>query len=107
MRQRVGAEPRGPRSRVGRHVGGVGVRRTGTLLMFDLGTLDFGYKAMMRVMPVVTWTEGGAERTVSPRAKSTWGTSSPPSVDGPGGGGRGAVRCLPVLAREGFPSSTV
>ena len=45
-------------------VGGVGVRRTGTLLMFDLGTLDFGYKAMMRVMPVVTWTEGGAERTV-------------------------------------------
>lgn len=45
-------------------VGGVGVRRTGTLLLFDLGTLDFGYKAMMRVMPVVTWTEGGAERTV-------------------------------------------
>jgi hypothetical protein len=45
-------------------VGGVSVRRTGTLLLFDLGDLDFGYKAMMRVMPVVTWTEGGAERSV-------------------------------------------
>jgi hypothetical protein len=45
-------------------VGGVSVRRTGTLLLFDLGALDFGYKAMMRVMPVVTWTEGGAERSV-------------------------------------------
>jgi hypothetical protein len=33
-------------------------------LLFDLGNLDFGSKAMMRVMPVVTWTEDGSERLV-------------------------------------------
>jgi len=45
-------------------VGGQEVRRTGTLLLFDLGNLNFGIKAMMRVMPVVTWTEDGSERNV-------------------------------------------
>jgi hypothetical protein len=45
-------------------VGGQEVRRTGTLLLFDLGGLNFGFKAMMRVMPVVTWTEEGSERIV-------------------------------------------
>lgn len=44
------------------------VRRTGTLLLFDLSNLDFQYKAMVRVTPVVTWTENGTERVVvSPR----------------------------------------
>ncbi len=40
------------------------VRYTGTLLLFDLSGLDFRYKAMMRVMPVVTWNDAGAERIV-------------------------------------------
>ena len=44
------------------------IRRTGTLLLFDLSDLDFQYKAMIRVTPVVTWTENGSERiVVSPR----------------------------------------
>jgi hypothetical protein len=38
------------------------VRRSGTLLMFDISNRDFGYKAMLRVMPVVSWTEGGIEQ---------------------------------------------
>lgn len=42
-------------------VNGQDVRRTGTLLLFDLGNIDFSFKAMMRVMPVVTWTDGGSE----------------------------------------------
>lgn len=46
------------------HVGGQDVRRSGTLLLFDLSSLGFGYKAMMRVMPVVTWTADGSERIV-------------------------------------------
>ena len=45
-------------------VKGQEVRRTGTLLLFDLSTLKFRYKAMMRVMPVVNWTEGGMEHIV-------------------------------------------
>jgi hypothetical protein len=40
------------------------IRRTGTLLLFDLSHVNFGLKAMKRVMPVVTWTEGGTERIV-------------------------------------------
>ena len=40
------------------------IRRTGTLLLFDLSHVNFGLKAMRRVMPVVTWTEGGTERIV-------------------------------------------
>lgn len=43
-------------------VGGQLVRRSGTLLLFDLSNLEFGFKAMLRVMPVVSWTEGGVER---------------------------------------------
>lgn len=38
--------------------------RSGTLLLFDLSELDFQYKAMLRVMPIVTWTDGDVERTV-------------------------------------------
>jgi len=45
-------------------VSGQEVRRTGTLLLFDLSNLNFHYKAMMRVMPVVSWTEGGLEHIV-------------------------------------------
>jgi hypothetical protein len=49
-------------------VSGQEVRRTGTLLLFNLDTLGFGFKAMMRVTPVVTWTEDGSERIlVAPR----------------------------------------
>lgn len=45
-------------------VNGQKVRRTGTLLLFDLSHLNFRFKAMMRVMPVVSWTEGDLERIV-------------------------------------------
>src|SRR2546422_2405069 len=45
-------------------VHGQEVRRTGTLLMFDLSNLDLHYKAMVRVRPVVSWIEGGSERVV-------------------------------------------
>ena len=38
-------------------VHGQEVRRTGTLLMFDLSNLDLHYKAMVRVRPVVSWIE--------------------------------------------------
>ena len=30
---------------------------SGTLLMFDLSNMDFQFKAMVRVLPVLTWTE--------------------------------------------------
>lgn len=43
-------------------VDGQQVRRSGTLLLFDIGNIDFGYKAMLRVMPVVSWTEGDMKR---------------------------------------------
>ncbi|WHZ22687.1 MAG: hypothetical protein OJF47_001799 [Nitrospira sp.] len=43
-------------------VDGQAVRRSGTLLLFDLSHLDFDYKAMLRVMPVVSWGEGANER---------------------------------------------
>ena len=43
-------------------VDGQQVRRAGTLLLFDISQLDFGVKAMVRVMPVVSWTEGGNAR---------------------------------------------
>ncbi len=43
-------------------VDGAQVRRSGTLLLFDLSGIDFGPRAMIRVMPVVSWTEGGTER---------------------------------------------
>ena len=36
---------------------------SGTLLMFDLSNMDFQFKAMVRVLPVLTWTEGGVEQT--------------------------------------------
>jgi hypothetical protein len=45
-------------------VGGQDLRRRGTLLLFDLSNLDFRYKAMLRVMPVVSWTEGGLKHIV-------------------------------------------
>lgn len=43
-------------------VGGQQVRRSGTLLLFDLSRLDFDYKAMLRVRPVVSWGEGANEQ---------------------------------------------
>lgn len=43
-------------------VDGQQVRRSGTLLLFDISNIDFGYKAMLRVMPVVSWAEGDIER---------------------------------------------
>lgn len=43
-------------------VEGQQVRRSGTLLLFDISQIDFGLKAMLRVMPVVSWTEGGNTR---------------------------------------------
>lgn len=43
-------------------VGGVQVRRTGTLLLFDLSSHPFGLRGMIRVLPVVSWTEAGATR---------------------------------------------
>lgn len=45
-------------------VNGQQVRRTGTLLLFDLSAIQFGVKAMTRVMPVLSWTEGGSEHVV-------------------------------------------
>lgn len=45
-------------------VRGQEIRRTGTLLLFDLNNLKFHYKAMMRVMPVITWTENGSGQIV-------------------------------------------
>jgi hypothetical protein len=35
------------------------IRRTGTLLLFDLGSAHVFPKAMIRVRPIVYWTEGG------------------------------------------------
>jgi hypothetical protein len=43
-------------------VEGAQVRRTGTLLLFDLGEIPFGLRAMLRVLPIVSWTEGGTGR---------------------------------------------
>lgn len=43
-------------------VGGQQIRRTGTLLLFDISDIDFKIKPMLRVTPVVSWTEGGIER---------------------------------------------
>ena len=45
-------------------VGGQDLRRRGTLLLFDLSSLDFRYKAMLRLMPVVSWIEDGSEHIV-------------------------------------------
>ena len=45
-------------------VGGQDIRRRGTLLLFDLSSLDFRYKPMLRVMPVVSWIENGSEHIV-------------------------------------------
>lgn len=42
-------------------VEGVQVRRTGTLLLFDLSGIDFGPRAMIRVMPVLSWMEGSTK----------------------------------------------
>ncbi|MBM3775131.1 MAG: hypothetical protein FJW37_08200, partial [Acidobacteria bacterium] len=39
-------------------VEGQQVRRSGTLLLFDISPIDFGLKAMVRARPVVSWTEG-------------------------------------------------
>jgi hypothetical protein len=38
------------------------VTHTGTLMLFDLGGLNFRLKPMVRVMPVVSWTEAGEEK---------------------------------------------
>jgi hypothetical protein len=38
------------------------VRPNGTLLLFDVSKEEFELKAMVRVLPVVSWTEGGGER---------------------------------------------
>lgn len=43
-------------------VDGTKVPRRGTLLLFDLSRIDFQYKSMLRVRPVVSWTEGDARR---------------------------------------------
>jgi hypothetical protein len=43
----------------GREVG-----QSGTILLFDGRKIPFGAKAMVRVRPALTWTEGGTERTV-------------------------------------------
>jgi len=40
---------------------GAQVRRTGTLMLFDLSGMDFGPRAMVRVRPVMSWNEGGAK----------------------------------------------
>jgi hypothetical protein len=53
-----------PRQEWLERIGGKEVRRTGTLLLFDLSTLKFSCKAMMRVMPVISWTDGGMEHIV-------------------------------------------
>lgn len=39
-------------------VDGQQIRQSGTLLLFDLSNNKFGYKAMLRAIPVVSWTEG-------------------------------------------------
>jgi hypothetical protein len=44
-------------------IDGKQVGRSGTLLLFDLSQLDFDYKAMLRVRPVVSWADAGGERT--------------------------------------------
>jgi len=36
---------------------------SGTLLMFGLSDMDFQFKPMVRVLPVLRWTEGGAQQT--------------------------------------------
>jgi hypothetical protein len=43
-------------------VDGQQVRPNGTLLLFDVSKEEFELKAMVRVLPVVSWTEGGGER---------------------------------------------
>jgi len=43
-------------------VEGQQVRRSGTLLLFDISHIDCGFRAMVRVMPVVSWTEGNIAR---------------------------------------------
>jgi hypothetical protein len=42
--------------------GGAEITVKGTLLLFDLKSLPFKYKAMRRVMPVLSWSEGGIDR---------------------------------------------
>jgi hypothetical protein len=44
-------------------VDGQKVRRSGTLLLFDLSQMDLDFKAMLRVMPVVTWNDAGIVHT--------------------------------------------
>lgn len=43
-------------------IDGQQVGRSGTILLFDIGNIDFGYKAMIRVTPVVSWAEGDMKR---------------------------------------------
>lgn len=45
-------------------IDGQQVRRSGTLMLFDLSNMDIGYKAMIRVMPIITWNENGIEQVV-------------------------------------------
>jgi hypothetical protein len=46
-------------------VDGQQVRPNGTLLLFDVSKEEFELKAMVRVLPVVSWTENGVERTAA------------------------------------------
>jgi hypothetical protein len=41
---------------------GQDVRRSGTLLLFDLAPVKFPYKAMVRITPVLMWENGGVKQ---------------------------------------------
>jgi hypothetical protein len=45
-------------------IDGRAVGQSGTILLFDASNLDFGFKAMIRVRPAITWTDGATQRTV-------------------------------------------
>jgi hypothetical protein len=40
------------------------VMQSGTILMFDAGNMPLGWRAMVRVRPILTWTEGATQRSV-------------------------------------------
>ena len=44
------------------NVDGQDILQTGTILLFDGSTIPLGFKAMVRVRPALTWTEGSTER---------------------------------------------
>lgn len=43
------------------NIAGSQVRRSGTLLLFDLNQIPFNFKAVLRVLPVVSWIEDKTE----------------------------------------------